>query len=678
MTRERGIPDRKRNNSSSQRPFNQSSESARPVPPPPPAASTRRYNVEAARQAAAEIRQSLADSARSSPPSSPRMVENPNPVAAPPRPWYSPQNLRFTWQVGVGLGLALTTGLTALAIGFLFKLPAVPNCPEVFWPLASASLRLQCAQLAASKQTADDLLEAIKLLNTLPADHPMHDEANRLIEGWSADILKLGDEAFNAGKLEDAVAIAKKVPENAAARKLVDQRIDHWKTVWAAAEKIAAKVEDFLHKQDWRSAFTQASRLLSIDNNFWQTTKYQEITTLITNTREDGNKLGRAKRLMEDGGLDNLLEAVKLATSIEEKSFIYQDAQAVVPQIGRKMLDLAQGLLDRKDLAGALNIVNRIPDITNLKDEIEDFRTIANAQAKIWSGKPLDLEDAIAQLQRIEAGRPLHGKAQDLASRWQADAAGSQQLEKARQLAQGGSVEALRQAISEASLVSANNPRGKEARQLVDQMTSQIQETEDRPYLDQANQLAATGDANGLQAAINTASQISPNRALYDQAQRKIKQWTNKIQRLQDDPILTAARERINSGDLAGGIETARQISAGRAASEEAQGLIDATQTRIQAEQIWQQARTVANGGTIEALESAIALAQQVPTASSLRAEANQALAQWSQQILQAALSQAEADVPSAINTAQRIPNGTPAYAEAQRQIAIWRKRVGQ
>ena len=675
MTRARGTPDRNQNRSSPRRQVNQSAGTSRPLPPP---VSSRPPNVEAARQAVADIRRTIAAPARPIPPSPPCMVEKPSPVAEPSRPWFWPQNFRFTWQIGVGLGLAITSGLTAFSIGFLFKLPAVPNCPEVFWPLASASLRLHCAQLAANKQTADDLLEAIKLLNTLPQDHPIHDEATRLIEGWSADILKLGDDAFNAGKLNEAIAIARKVPDTTAARKLVDQRIDHWKTVWEEAEKIAHKVEDLLRKQDWRSAFTQASRLLSIDNNFWQTTKYQEMTALITSTREDGNKLGRAKRLIDDGGVDNLLEAVKLVTSIDEKSFIYQDAQAVVPQIGRKMLDLAQALLDRKDLTGALSVVNKIPDITNLKDEIDDFRTIATAQSKIWSGRPGDVDDAIAQIQQIEAGRPLHSKAQDLISRWQADVVGTQQLDKARQLAQGGSVEALRQAVAEASLVPTNNPRGKEARQLVDQMTGQIQETEDRPYLDQASQLAAAGDANALQSAINTASQIAPGRSLYDQAQAKIKQWTNKAQRLQDDPILTVAREKINAGDLVGGIETARQISNGRAAAEEAQGLIESTQIRIQAEQSLQQARTVANGGTIEALESAIDLAKQVPTASPLRSEATQALGQWSQQILQAALSQAEVDLLSAISTAQRVPNGTPAYAEAQRQIVLWRKRASQ
>jgi tetratricopeptide (TPR) repeat protein len=674
MTRERDRPDRHRRNSSSQRQAKQSAYPSRFASSTP----SRQQRVEAARQAAAEMRQSLAASAHSSASSATRTVDPMAPPTVPPQRSGLFRHFRFTWQLGVILGLLVTGGLTTLSLGFLFKLPAVPNCPEVFWPLASASLRMHCAQLAANKATADDLLEAIKLLNTLPADHPMHEEAMRLIETWSADILKLGDDAFNAGKLDEAIAIAKKVPENAAARKLVDQRIDHWKTVWEAAETIATKVEDLLRKQDWRSAFTQASRLLSIDNNFWQTTKYQELTALITSTREDGNKLGQAKRLMEDGGLDNLLEAIKLATSIEEKSFIYQDAQTVIPQVGRKMLDLAQTMLDRKDLTGALNVANRIPETAGLKDEIEDFRTIATAQSKIWSGRQVDLEDAIAQLQRIDAGRPLHLKAQDLASRWQADIAGTQQLEKAKQLAQGGSVDALRQAVSEASQVPSNNPRGKEAQQLVDQMTSQIQDQEDRPFLDRAEQLAAAGDANGLQSAISTANQILPGRSLYDQAQTRIKQWTNKIQRLQDDPILTTARERINAGDLTGGIETARQISTGRAASEEAQSLIDGAQTRMVAEQSLQQARAVANGGTIEALESAISLAQQVPSASPLRTEANQAVTQWSQQILQAALSQADADLLTAIATAQRVPNGTPAYADAQRQITLWRKRAGQ
>ncbi|MEY3334877.1 MAG: hypothetical protein RLZZ176_3180 [Cyanobacteriota bacterium] len=66
------------------------------------------------------------------------------------------------------------------AISMLFKLPSAPNCPQIFWPLASASVRLNCAQLAASKQTINNLLQAIALVKELPENHPLRGEINRL------------------------------------------------------------------------------------------------------------------------------------------------------------------------------------------------------------------------------------------------------------------------------------------------------------------------------------------------------------------------------------------------------------------------------------------------------------------------------------------------------------------
>ncbi|MFM6255829.1 MAG: chromosome segregation ATPase, partial [Dolichospermum sp.] len=78
-----------------------------------------------------------------------------------------------------------------LAISMLFKLPSAPNCPQIFWPLASASVRVHCARLAASKQTVNDLLQAIALVKQLPENHPLREEINRFLEQWSRDILQL-------------------------------------------------------------------------------------------------------------------------------------------------------------------------------------------------------------------------------------------------------------------------------------------------------------------------------------------------------------------------------------------------------------------------------------------------------------------------------------------------------
>jgi hypothetical protein len=582
------------------------------------------------------------------------------------------------WKLAVILGLVMTTGLTALSIGFLFKLPAVPNCPSIFWPLASASLRMHCAQLAANKQTVNDLLEAIRLVNSLPADHPLHDEVNRLVEQWAEDILRLADEAFHAGKLKEAIDMARKIPFNTSAHKQIEQRIEKWQSIWAEAEAIYGRAEDSLRKQNWRKASSEAARLLSIENNFWQTTKYQELTEIITVTRQDISKLAKAKDLIDQGGVTNLLEAVKLVSSVNEKSYVYQEAQETIAKVGQEMMDLAQARLDRKDLSGALDIVSKIPPNTKLQREIEDFDVIARAQSKAWGGTVADIEAAIAQAGNLQLGRPYYEKAQKLITRWQQEKSDIAQLERARQLAQSGKSDDLAAAIAQASLVPSDNPRSKEAQQLVDQVSGQMQEMQDRPILEQATQLANSGDVNGLQSAIDEAKRITSGRTLYGEAQGKIGQWRSQIARLQDQPILDQADTLADAGDLPSAIAAAQQVSSSSTLYDNAQAKVQNWQNRIQAQSNLQAARDAANGGTPDALSQAIRLADGVPGASSLRAEANQAISQWSQQILQAAIAQADTDVLGAIATAQKIPPRTEAYAAAQLQIQAWKKTIGR
>ncbi|KAM3103249.1 hypothetical protein ACKFKF_01755 [Phormidesmis sp. 146-12] len=656
MTRDRGIPNRR---------------IPKPSQPQPrrKAANSSSQNLDRSHKA------STRQTSSSETDSSKQTLDRDSPPDTPPEATW--KRLR-NWKTAVILGLVMTTGLTAFSIGFLFKLPAVPNCPAIFWPLASASLRMHCAQLAANKQTVNDLLEAIKLVNSLPPDHPLHDEVNRLVEQWAEDILGLADEAFHAGKLKEAIDVARKIPNNTSAHDQIEKRIEKWQGIWAEAETIYGRVEDALRKQNWRKASSEAARLLSIDNNFWQTTKYQELTTIITATRQDISKLAKAKDLIDRGGVTNLLEAVKLISSIDEKSYVYQEAQETVAKVGQEMMDLAQSRLDRKDLSGALDIISKIPPNTKLQREIEDFDVIARAQSKAWGGTAADIEAAIAQAQDLQLGRPYYDKAQKLIARWQLEKSDVAQLERARQLAQSGRSDDLAEAIAQASLVPSDNPRSKEAQQLVSQVSSQMQEMQDRPILDQATQMASAGDVNGLQSAIDEARRITSGRSLYDEAQGKIGQWRSQIARLQDQPILDQADTLADAGDLLSAIAAAQQVNSGSALYDNAQAKVQNWQNRIQAQSNLQAARDAANGGTPDALSQAIRLADGVPGTTSLRTEANQAITQWSQQILQAAIVQADTDVLGAIATAQKIPPRTEAYAAAQLQIQAWRKAIGR
>ncbi|GAA6619297.1 chromosome segregation ATPase [Scytonema sp. NUACC26] len=569
--------------------------------------------------------------------------------------------------------LAMVPGAIAfMATAMLLKLPTAPNCPSIFWPLASASVRLHCAQLAASKQTVKDLLQAIDLVKQLPPSHPLRSEIDRYMEEWSKDILDLADQSFQLGRLEEAIATARKVPNDVSAFKLVKEQITKWQTIWSKAEEVYKESEGELREQHWHQAFMLASKLLRVDNKYWSTTKYDELNRLIVSAREDGDKLAKAQGLAETGSVENILKAIKLTQSIEKDSYVYQKAQTTLTEFGRKILAIAQTKLDRRDADGAIELVQKVPVVTGLKLEVEDFIAIAEAQKNAWTGTVSGLEAAISQAQQIDISRPVYEKAQKFIALWQLEIEDVSKLEKARTLATQGTVSDLSAAIAEAQLIPANNPRAQEARQEIGRWVSQVQIIEDRPYLDRADQIAMFDDVNSLQAAIAEASQVQKGRALYREARKKIATWTEKIQRTEDQPYLDRARALASSGDLPSAIETARQISPGRALSGEAQASIDEWRGQLRARENWKRARETALTGTPEALAEAIRIANRVPEGSSLWSDVSVAVDQWSQQLLDIARAQGESDMARAIETARLIPRGTSAYSAARDQIRAW------
>ncbi|MFM7365988.1 MAG: chromosome segregation ATPase [Cuspidothrix sp.] len=572
--------------------------------------------------------------------------------------------------------LALIPGTVGLvAISILFKLPSAPNCPQIFWPLASASVRLHCAQLAASKQTINDLLQAIDLVKQLPENHPLRGEINRLLEEWSRDILKLADESFQAGNLEEAIATAGKIPSDVKVRELVAAQIEKWQTIWSKAEGIYQEAEQELRQRHWQSAFMLTAKLLRVNNKYWASTKYDELNNIIVTAREDGDKLYKAESLAKSRNVDNLVKAIKLAEGIKPESYLYQKAQELISGFARKMLILAQEKMNDKNADTALEIARQIPPIPELQAEVDDFIVLGEAKRSSFIGTIAGLETAISQAQQIDASRDVYNEAQTLIARWQLEIEDVSRLEKARSLASQGTISDLTAAISEVQLIPGNNPRGTEARQEIGRWRDQVETIEDRPYLERAEQIAVNDDISSLQTAIAQASQIRSGRALYSEARKKIRLWTAKIERIQDQPYLDQAKALADSGNLANAINQAQKIAtSGRALSGEAQIAIELWQEQIRAKENWQQAKQVAVAGTPEALVQAIKLANRVSNRHVLRLDVNIAIDQWSQQLLQIARSQSEADVARAIDTAKSIPRGSSAYTDAQEQIRTWQQ----
>ena len=594
--------------------------------------------------------------------------ELPWPVVPPPKRSLT-QRIARQWPLWTIGALVAVMGIGVASAVSLLRIPNLPNCRAIFWPAASASVRLQCAEAFAEQGTVEGYLEAIALIEALPPDHPLRGEISQRIETWADRILDLAERAFQAGQWQEAVAMARRVPNHTAASQVVEERVETWNQIWQEAEAIYTAAETDLENLEFQDAFTKATQLLKVRNTHWNTTKYDELTANINAARETLNELGKAKRLASQRTLANLKEAIAIAEDVPSDSPLYGEAQKVLGEFSQTLLEMAETALNQRDANGAQQMLSAIPSSLNLGADIADMRAIIDASQLSWQGGITGLEGAITRLQSIDSSRPRYGLAQRLIGQWRAEAEGRSQLEWAQQLAMAGTAADLRAAITEAESISRTNPMWDEAKTQIDRWRGQVQTTEDRPILDEARQFARMGDLN---AAIAAARRIGPGRALHGEAQDLIRGWRSDQERTEDAPLLAQAQQLATAGQFQEAIATASRIGRGRALYDSAQEDIATWRNQLRGQQQIQRAYQLAQQGSVAALVEAIQAAQQVPEGSPQRAEAVRILNRWSLDLLRMAESEARLNPARAIEIAEAIPAQTEAYAQAQLRLREW------
>ena len=337
----------------------------------------------------------------------------------------------------------------------------------------------------------------------------------------------------------------------------------------------------------------------------------------------------------------------------------------------------AQENLDQRNWNTVLDIAQAIPESLNLQAEVRDLRAISLAGLQAQQGTVSGLQEAISQAQQLEEERPLYSKAQALIDRWDKEIEDVKVITAAKQYANGGRITDLRAGMVKAEEVPRGNPRYQEARQLISQWNRRIQIIEDRPIINRAVNLARGRSIRSYQSAIAIASEISSNRALYREAQRKIASWQNQIERIEDRPILSEASNLASQGRLESAIEAAQQISSNRALYREAQNNIRRWRSELNARNSIQEASNLAEAGTLEALSQAIQTITPAQNSSNYSYRAERLVNRWSKQIYAIALRQADQnDLQTAINIAQRIPSQSSVYREVRAKIRNWQQEL--
>jgi hypothetical protein len=581
-----------------------------------------------------------------------------------------------SWVFWAIITLGISGGLVYLAVGLLLNPKAVPNCPQIFVPMSSASLRVYCGQLAASKQTLRDLVSALNLVKDIAPNDPTRSYVDSNVQRWSLSILRLAESTYQDGNYDEAVNAAKTVPNNVAAYKIVSKRLGQWEETWKKAVAFDRETRALLNSSKWVNAYSVAVKLTHLNNHYWATTKYQELADLVQMAKADSSKLDETHQLVKSTSVKTLLKAVEIAGKIETTSFAHAEAQNLIGTAAKQMLKLANDKLNNSDWKGALEIANQIPEVSAVKTERQDLISLSQAQSHAKNGNISELETAISLVQSVNAGSPLYSRSQKFLASWQLEIQDLAALQRARSVAATGSVPDLQTAITEAQHIPTSNPRGKEAAQIVTEWRKQIETVEDTPYLQAADTLAAGNTVEGVQNAIVQLSQIRPGRALYPQAKQKIQQWTADIQRAEDGPILEQAESLASSGDLIAAVSMAQRIGSGRALSAQRQERVRDWQAQLQAANNLAAAQKLANTGTAESLLGAIRAAARVPKSSPLRSQARSAMDNWSGQMLEVAQNIATSDIRRAISIAKVIPDSTSAYSSAQSFIQQWEQQI--
>lgn len=609
-----------------------------------------------------------ANTVTSSQPNSPKPMTT---ESSPRIPWWQ------TWQIWGIVLVILSGGIGYGATSMLLRLPQTKTCSNVFWPVASAAVRIYCAQNLAEQQTVDDYLSAIALVEKLPSDHPLRSEINRNVEKWATGILDIGETKFQEGNLEAAIAIAREIPDNVEAKKIVDTKITDWQTLWSDAEDNYNRVESHLRAAKWNEAFSSAIRLADVRNDYWSTVKYQEAIDNINIAQEESATLDKAVTQLQQGSLDNLFAAIKKAEAISEDSYAYTEAQDILAQGKSRILALADEYITQQKWSKLLTVTYNVPGATlGIAELVQEWKTLANAGTSANLGSVLNLEDAIVEAEKLTPEDQLYAQAQQLINRWTLEIEDARHFDQANQFAQGRNITSYNAAISELKLIPKGNPRYSKAQQQINQWRGEIRIIQDRPVIARAKELAAPANVTAWRRAIAEINLVSSNSPLYREARKYAGRWQSSIERVEDQPILDRAISLGNLKNYQQAIQTARQIKSGRALSSQARKKITLWQQEIKAQDYLQQAIRLANQRTPDSLAKAIRTIRQIPSGTSSYYQVVPNVNDWSTEMVVIAERTSYYSLEEALAIARKIPSGTAGYRNAQSLIKVWEEKL--
>ena len=489
------------------------------------------------------------------------------------------------------------TGLTSYLL--LIAVPPTPNCRGIA-PLSSDSERLYCAQVGAETREIPKIRNAINLVKDWTDGHPLYGEAQRLLKDWSIDLTKIGRKQLNNGDIEQAIATLKIIPSTSPNYDKTQELIAKWSFQAKDSVKIDAKFDQSIKLADWNAAFGLLQSVQRMRGTYWNTHKHQQMSFKLAQERDAWDKLQEAKDAIKgkefssytvgakrpaleplgtkkgkDKGKEviplpttpePLVKAMELANQINPQTHVYQQGQALRSIWSKQLVALTVNHYRAQNFNEAIAIAQKVPHDVSYYQEAQDWVKLNQAHVAAGKRHLLAVMDAVAQVKQIPKTSPIYLLAKGKQANWQGLLKQQTQLQWARTMASFQQPTTLALAINTARQISPTSEPGKELQGEIAGWSRQIETVDNRVTLAKATQLVAGGASLvNLKAAVQLAGKITKDRPMGEEVTVAVTGWNQKIQTIEDAPILANAQALAKQGHLSRAIEVANRITPGRA-----------------------------------------------------------------------------------------------------------------
>ena len=577
----------------------------------------------------------------------------------------------WLWSPILLVGLMSSGGMGMLALQWLLQPPPLPNC-RALSPLAAPAKRMHCAQQLASSGHSDHLAASIMALQNWEAGHPLHQEAQSLLQDWSTALLAEAETLLHSAGLGPAVALASVIPTSSPSYEEAQTAIDSWRQQWQDGEALYQAALVALGEEDWKQVSQQIGQLGQLASPYWHQKRADALSHRLADEQQGRKILAEADTKAASGSASSLAKALTHLETIPPQTVAQQAAAVRQETWSAAVVEAALKALDAGQRQQAVTLAQALPlaqlaaltaaDTDSTSPAAIDLIRYSQAQRLATQAQASEqwwlLGEAIAAADRITT-EPFAQDIQPQLQAWQTQRDATAQLRVAQAFAGTGQRWFLELSLAQAEAVTPSSPQRSRAESLTQSWQQALAQIAGRPRLMLAQRTAEPGTTEALRAAIDIAQPLVSEGRDWPLVQQALADWRSQLQALEDRPILVKAQEYAATGRFWKAISEAEAIAAGRSLHPQAQDLIAEWQGSLRAAEDRQRLVDAKALAADLRLSRAIDTAGAIAAGSEVYGEAQRAIAQW-QQERAAWAARREAEARERAAQAARAPVAAP------------------